>query len=204
MGRDRLRLRKLEARVDARSREDVESAGEFVLMNIRGAVQPEKDLDVEPRVVIDHEFGLTEAGLGLKRLPVFEQKIPDEGGDMHMRCGRPIFEHLSRDVGKEALREVHFFPPRQNLLPEFGEKWIHDSICGEHPIPGKTQSLPPDSAGATVWRESDNGVEAPEPEPSQAGIFLASLRKPPKLRVPPPGKLGRAERFSESITNPSG
>ena len=68
---------RLEAGMDARTREDVEGAGEFVLMNVRGAVEPKQDLDVKPRVVIDHQFRLTKARLGLQRLPVFEQKIPD-------------------------------------------------------------------------------------------------------------------------------
>ena len=76
VGRDRFRFLELEARVNARPFEHVESSREFVLMNIRRAFEPEQDLNIKPRIVINHDLGLPKARLRLKRLLIIEQEFP--------------------------------------------------------------------------------------------------------------------------------
>ena len=63
--RDRPRFFEFIMRMNAGPVHDVERAGEFVLVNRGRPVEPEQELDVEPRIAVGDDFGLTEGGIGL-------------------------------------------------------------------------------------------------------------------------------------------
>ena len=75
---DRFRLIEVKTRVDARPFEDVKGAGELVLMNVRGSLEPEQNLDIKTRVIIDDQLRLAKPRLGLKRLLIVEQELFDQ------------------------------------------------------------------------------------------------------------------------------
>src|SRR5687767_11475406 len=105
--------------MDARTGKHVEGAGEFVLMNVRRAIQPEENLNVEPRVFVDDQFRLAEPGLGLSRLLVIQQKIPHQVRQINVFSGRPLLQSGSSDLRKLREREVLRFPPTKYRFPEF-------------------------------------------------------------------------------------
>jgi hypothetical protein len=73
-------------------------AGEFVLMDSSRSVHPEQELDVEPRVTVNHEFGLAERRIGLNGLVFAEQEVTHQGRKFHFPGWRLRIQRGTSDV----------------------------------------------------------------------------------------------------------
>ena len=87
-------------RMDAGAMHDVKRAGELVLVDVRGAIEPEKELDVKARVLVSDELRLPKAGHGLQRLLVIQQILPHQLRELHVLARRACFERLAGDGGE--------------------------------------------------------------------------------------------------------
>jgi hypothetical protein len=111
--------------VNARAAEDVESAGEFVLVDGGGAIQPEEHLDVESGVVVDDDFGFAEAGFGLEGLAVVEEERAEEGVQIEV-VGRASFLQSGGGQGRKFFQgEIRAFPLVENAVAEGLKKGFH-------------------------------------------------------------------------------
>src|SRR4051812_24670699 len=103
----------------------MEGTGKLVLMDVSGSLEPKQQLDVKPRIVVDHELRLTKARLRLKRLLVIEQELVDDRRKIDVECGRSILQRVLRDVREIREREVLRHPPSPDGAPELREELIH-------------------------------------------------------------------------------
>ena len=79
-------------------------------MNIRGALKPEQELHIEARMIENHDFGLPESGLALKRVFVFEEKASDAGVQIHIEVRGALLEQLPGNCRESGWREVACLP----------------------------------------------------------------------------------------------
>jgi hypothetical protein len=79
---------------------DVKRAGEFVLVNRRRSVEPEQELDVEPRVAVRDNFRLSEGRIGLKGLVVAEQEVAHERREIDVFGRGTLIQRSEGDVGE--------------------------------------------------------------------------------------------------------
>ena len=130
---DRPHVGKGELGMQTRPLQDMKGPGELVLVNLRGPVQPEEQLDVEPRVVEDNQLRLTKARSRLKRLLVVAQKGAGQGLDLHL-CRRGMF--LQSGLGKageSSEGKIGRLPPLAHPPSEIDKKRIHRRVPSAAP-----------------------------------------------------------------------
>ena len=130
---DRPHVGKGELGMQTRPLQDVKGSGELVLVNLRGPVQPEEQLDVKPRVVEDHQLWLAKARGRLKSLLIFAQKGAGQGLDVHL-CRRGIFLQSGLgEAGESSEGKIGRLPPRAHPPSEIDKKRIHRRVPSAAP-----------------------------------------------------------------------
>ncbi len=75
----------------------MEGTGELVLMNFRGSLHPEEDLNVKAWVIEGQQLGLAESGLALERLVVVGEELVNHLLEVHVLRRRGF---IDSDLGK--------------------------------------------------------------------------------------------------------
>ena len=136
--------------MQTRPLQDMKGPGELVLVNLRGPVQPEEQLDVKPRVVEDHQLWLAKARSRLKSWLILAQKGAGQGRDVHL-CRRGIFlQSVLREAGESGEGKIGRLPPRAHPPSEIDKKRIHRRVPSAAP-PRPTRAFPLGASGTRFF-----------------------------------------------------
>jgi hypothetical protein len=94
-------------------------------MDVRRPLHPEKQLDVEARMMIGHQLRLPKPRHRLLGLRIVQEKLPHQGRQIHMLRRRQRVQRRTGDPREALQRKVLPLPSRQNRIPESVEKSIH-------------------------------------------------------------------------------